>query len=61
MRMRHFTPRQPLADIRITPQEWKPGPEVSRHSLYAGAWECENGKPIFDAKKIQCHPVHPKF
>ena len=41
MRMRQFTPRQPPADIRITPQEYKPDPDVSlKHDdLYARAWE----------------------
>ena len=40
---RQFTHRQPPADIRITPQEWKSDPEVSlRHDdLYARAWERE--------------------
>ena len=49
IRMRQFTPRHPLPDIRITPQEWKPDPEVSlKHDdLYAGAWECEYEKPNF--------------
>ena len=43
MRIRQFTPREPPADIRITPQEWKLEPEVSiKHDdLYARAWECE--------------------
>ena len=29
MRLRQMTPRQPLPDIQITPQEWKPGLELS--------------------------------
>ena len=29
MQMRHFTPRQPLPDIRITSQKMKLDPEVS--------------------------------
>ena len=29
MRMRQFTPRQPPADIRVNPHEYKPDPEVS--------------------------------
>ena len=43
MRMRQLTTRQPPPDIRITPQERKPDPEVSlkRDDLYARAWECE--------------------
>ena len=50
--MRQFTPHQPPADIRITPQEWKPDPEVSlKHDdFYASAWECEYEKPTFDAE-----------
>ena len=51
--MRQFTPRQPATDILITPQEWKPDPEVSLEydDWYARAWECEYKKPIFDAEK----------
>ena len=43
MRMCQFTPRQTPADIRKTPQEWKPDPGVSlKHDdLYARAWECD--------------------
>ena len=29
MRMRQFTPRQPPADIRVNPHQYKPDPEVS--------------------------------
>ena len=52
MRMRQSTPRQPPADIRITPRQCKSDPEVSlKHDdLYASAWECEYEKLIFDAK-----------
>ena len=52
MRMRQFTPRQPPADIRITPQLYKPYPEVSlKHDdLYARAWECDYEQPTFDAE-----------
>ena len=52
MRMRQFTPRQCPADIRITPQEWKPDPEVSlRHDVsYARARDFEYEKPIFHAE-----------
>ena len=50
--MRQFTPRQPPADIRITPQEGKPDAEVSlKHDdLYARAWECDYEQPVFDAE-----------
>ena len=51
MRLRQFTPRQPIPDIQITPREWKPGQEViiKHDDLYARAWECENDKPICDS------------
>ena len=43
MRMLQFTPRQPIPDIRITPQGWTPDLEVSlKHDdLSARAWEFE--------------------
>ena len=43
MQMRQFTPCQLPADIRITPQEGKPDPEVSlKHDeLYARSWQCD--------------------
>ena len=51
MRLRRFTPRQPIPDKPITPREWQPDPEVTiKHDdLYARAWECEYEKPIFDS------------
>ena len=51
MRMRQFTPREPPADIRVKPQEYKPDPEVSLNhdDLYARAWEYDYEQPIFDA------------
>ena len=51
MRLRHFTSRQPLSDIPITPREWQPDPEVviTHDDLYARAWECEFDEPIFDS------------
>ena len=53
MRLRHFTPRQPIPDIPVTPTEWQPDPEViNKHDdLYATAWECEYDKPIFDSDR----------
>ena len=50
MRMRQFTPRQPPADIRLDPHEYKPDPEVSinHDDLYARAWEHHYEQPIFD-------------
>ena len=58
MRICQFTPHKPPPDIRITPQERKPDPEVSlKHDdLYAKAWECENEKPIFGAKNKNATP-----
>ena len=43
MRLRQFTPRQPLSDIPVTQREWQPDPEVviNHDDLYARAWECE--------------------
>ena len=43
MRLRQFTPRQLMPDIKITPREWKPDPDViiEHDDLYAKAWECE--------------------
>ena len=51
MRLRQFTPRQPIPDIPITPREWQPDPEVviTHDDLYARAWECEYDEPIFDS------------
>ena len=50
--MRQLTPHQPPPDIRITPQEWEPDPEMSlKHDdLHARAWGCEREKPNFDAE-----------
>ena len=52
MRMRQFTPRQPPADIRVNPHEYKHDPEVSinHDDLYARAWEYHYEQPIFDAE-----------
>ena len=58
MRMRQFTPRQPPPDIRMTPQAYKPDPDVSlkHNNLYAIAWECEYEQLIFDAENINVTP-----
>ena len=50
MRLRQFTPRQPLPDIPVTQRDWQPDPEVviTHDDLYARAWECEYDEPIFD-------------
>ena len=51
MKLRQFTPHQPVPDIPIKQREWQPEPEViiKHDDLYAGAWECENNEPIFDS------------
>ena len=51
MRLRQFTAHQPISDTQITPRDCKPDPEViiKHDGLYARAWECEFGKPIFDS------------
>ena len=51
MRLRQFTPRQPIPDIPITPREWQPDPEVvnTHDHLYLRAWECEYDESIFDS------------
>ena len=50
MRLRLFTPRQPIPDVQTTSHEWKPDPEViiKHDDLYARAWESEYETPIFD-------------
>ena len=51
MRLRQFTPRQPIPDIPVTPCEWQPDPEIviKHDDLYARTWECEYDKQIFDS------------
>ena len=53
MRLRQFTPRQPISDTPVTPHEWQRDPEViiKHDDLYARAWECEYDKPIFDSDR----------
>ena len=53
MRLRQFTPHQPIPDTPVTPREWQPEPEViiEHDDLYARAWECEYDKPIFDSDR----------
>ena len=53
MRLRLFTPHQPIPDTPVTPREWQPDPEVNiKHDdLYARAWECEYDKPMFDSDR----------
>ena len=64
MQLRHFTTRQPLPDVQITPQEGKSDPELSiKHDdLYARAWACGYERPIFDAKyEVTAPPNPPDF
>ena len=51
MRLRQFTPRQPIPDVQTTPREWQPHPEViiKHDDLYARAWGCEYDKTIFES------------
>ena len=51
MRLRQFTPRQPIPAIPVTPREWQPDPVIiiKHDDLYARAWECEYDKSIFDS------------
>ena len=58
MQMGQVTSRQPSADIRTTPQEHKPDPDVSlKHDdLYARAWECDYEQPIFGDEKNNATP-----
>ena len=58
MRMRQFTPRQPLADIQIKSQEYKPDPEVSlKHDdFYARALEYDYEQPFFEAENNNATP-----
>ena len=50
MKLRFFTPRQPIPDVQTTSNEWKPDPEViiKHDDLYARAWEAKCETPIFD-------------
>ena len=60
MLMRQFTPSQTPADIRITPREWKPDPQMSvkPDDFYARTRECEYEQPIFDAENINAMPLN---
>ena len=65
MKLRQFTPRQPITDIPSTPRELQPDPEglIKHDDLYARAWECEYDEPIFltAITIIWQHLVHPKL
>ena len=62
MRMRHFTPRQPPADIIVKPNEYKSDPEVSLNhdDSYARAWEYNFEQPIFDATNDNAVPPNQR-
>ena len=51
MKLRQFTPRQPIPDIPVTPGEWQPDQEIiiKHDDLYARAWECEYDKSKSDS------------
>ena len=61
LRLRQFTPRQPIPDIPVTPHEWQLDPEViiKHDDLYARAWECEYDKPIFDSDRDNMVVLNP--
>ena len=52
IRLRQFTPRQPLPDMQMTPQKWISDPEVitKLDDLYAKALEYDYERPILDAE-----------
>ena len=53
IRLRLFTPKQPIPDVQTTSQEWKPDPDViiKYDDLYARAWKSEYELPIFDQQR----------
>ena len=55
IRLRLFTPRQPIPDVQLTSHEWKPDPEViiKHDDLYARAWESEYETPNFDNSQYE--------
>ena len=64
MRLRQFTPQQPIPEIPVTLREWQPDPEVDiKHdNFYARAWECEYDEPKFDSDYNKlANLVHPKL
>ena len=48
MRLRQSTPGQPILDVKLTPRESRPDPEVifMHDDWYAKAWECKSEEPI---------------
>ena len=60
--MREFTCRQPPADLRVKPHEYKPDPQVSLNhdDFYATTWEYDYEQPIFDAENNNAAPPNPQ-
>ena len=60
IRLRQFTPFQPIPDTPVTQCEWQPDPEViiKHDDFYARAWECEYDKPIFDTDRDNLVSLH---
>ena len=58
LRLRQFTPRQPIPDIPVRPREWQLDPEITiKHDdFYARAWECEYDTPIIDSDRDNLVP-----
>ena len=56
--MPQFTTRQPVPDVRINQQEWKPDSKVNikHNDLHARARDCESESSIFDAKNNYAKP-----
>ena len=61
-RVRQFTPRQPLPNVQITPQEWKSDLKVSnKHDdLYARPWESDYDRPYFNSEYDKTAPLDPR-
>ena len=51
LRLRQFTPRQRIPDIRNTPRDWKSDAElfIKHDRLYARAWKYKYEESIFDS------------
>ena len=51
IKLRQFTPRQPIPDVQTNPQGWKPVLAVikKQNDFHARAWEREYKQPTFDS------------
>ena len=60
MRLRPFTPKEPIPDVQTT-SEWEPDPEVvlKHDGLYARAWESDFEKLISDDGQDKPGPPNP--